>query len=63
VTPLIGIGRQKAFTLIKEHGSIETILKHLDKKRYPVPDDWPFAEARELFKKPDVKPAKDCVVG
>lgn len=28
-----------------------------DKKRYVIPDDWPFADARELFFNPDVRPA------
>jgi flap endonuclease-1 len=28
-----------------------------EKKRYVIPDDWPFAEARELFFNPDVRPA------
>lgn len=29
------------------------------KKRYTIPDDWPFADARELFLNPDVRPADD----
>jgi flap endonuclease-1 len=49
-----GIGPVKALQLIKKHGSIEEMLKDLDKEKYPVPEDWPFAEARELFKNPDV---------
>jgi len=28
-----------------------------EKKRYVIPDDWPFADARELFFNPDVRPA------
>jgi flap endonuclease-1 len=33
-----------------------------EKKRYVIPDDWPFADARELFFNPDVRPADhpDC---
>jgi flap endonuclease-1 len=27
------------------------------KKRYTLPDDWPYKEARELFFNPDVRPA------
>ena len=49
-----GIGPVKALQLIKKHGSIEEMLKDLDKEKYPVPEDWPFAEARELFKNPEV---------
>lgn len=32
------------------------------KKKYTIPDDWPFADARELFLHPDVRQADhpDC---
>jgi flap endonuclease-1 len=49
-----GIGPHKAVQLIKEHKSIEKILDSLDKTKYPVPDNWPYKEARELFKNPTV---------
>ncbi|KAJ3032984.1 Elongation of fatty acids protein 2 [Rhizophlyctis rosea] len=49
-----GIGPQRAVTLIKEHKCLENVLKSLDPKKYPIPADWPYKEARELFKKPDV---------
>ncbi|KAJ3303304.1 Elongation of fatty acids protein 2 [Kappamyces sp. JEL0829] len=49
-----GIGPHKAYSLIKEHKSLERILEVIDKKKHPVPDDWPYKEARELFKNPDV---------
>eukprot|EP00128_Syssomonas_multiformis_P000610 Colp12_sorted_trinity150504_noHs@33652 len=49
-----GIGPHRALTLIKQHKNIETILQNLDKAKYPVPDDWKFAEARELFVTPEV---------
>lgn len=29
------------------------------KKRYAIPEDWPYQEARELFLHPDVRPADD----
>ncbi|ORZ35340.1 flap endonuclease 1 [Catenaria anguillulae PL171] len=48
-----GIGPKSAVQLIKKHGSIEEVIKHLDKK-YAVPEDWPFEEARRLFKEPEV---------
>ncbi|KAJ3098724.1 Elongation of fatty acids protein 2, partial [Physocladia obscura] len=54
-----GIGPTRAVALIKEHKNIETILKHLDRSKYIVAEDWPFAEARELFRKPDVVDAVD----
>ncbi|KAI8898671.1 PIN domain-like protein [Globomyces pollinis-pini] len=52
-----GVGPHRAVQLIKEHRNIETILKNIDKKKYTIPDDWPFEEARRLFKTPDVTPA------
>ena len=30
-----GVGPQRAVTLIKQHKSIDEILKHLDTKKYP----------------------------
>ncbi len=53
----IGIGPHRALTLIREHKTIEEVLKHLDKNKYPIPDDWPYQAARELFKAPEVTPA------
>lgn len=37
-------------------------MKADPKQRYVIPEDWPFADARELFFKPDVRPAdhEDC---
>jgi flap endonuclease-1 len=35
-----GIGPKTALKLIRQHGSIEEILKNLDRKKYTVPDDW-----------------------
>ena len=49
-----GIGPVKALQLIKKHGSIEEMLKDLEQGEVPGPEDWPFAEARELFKNPEV---------
>jgi len=49
-----GIGPKKAIDLIKKHRSIEEIIKHIDQKKYPVPEDWMFKEARRLFQEPDV---------
>ena len=51
-----GIGPVKALSLIKQHGTIEELLKHLDQTKYIVPDDWVsiVVEARKLFKNPDV---------
>ncbi|XP_060074188.1 flap endonuclease 1-like [Ylistrum balloti] len=49
-----GIGPKRAIDLIKQHKSIEEILKHLDTKKYTVPEDWMYKEARRLFQEPEV---------
>ncbi|PKA62945.1 Flap endonuclease 1-A [Apostasia shenzhenica] len=49
-----GIGGQTALKLIRQHGSIENVLENLSKDRYHVPEDWPYQEARRLFKEPSV---------
>ncbi|KAA8536680.1 hypothetical protein F0562_029158 [Nyssa sinensis] len=49
-----GIGGQTALKLIRQHGSIENILENINKERYQIPDDWPYEEARRLFKEPSV---------
>jgi flap endonuclease-1 len=37
-------------------------MKNDPKKKYEIPEDWPYADARELFLNPDVRPADhpDC---
>lgn len=49
-----GVGYKRAHELIKKYGDIESIMKNLDSSKYPPPEDWLFAEARRLFKEPDV---------
>ena len=51
-----------ALKLIKEHGSIEEILKHLDPKKFPVAEDWNYKGARALFLKPEVTPPDELKV-
>ncbi|KAF2324090.1 hypothetical protein GH714_006568 [Hevea brasiliensis] len=46
--------RQTALKLIRQHGSIENILENINKERYQIPEDWPYQEARRLFKEPVV---------
>ncbi|GAA5939986.1 hypothetical protein JCM1841_000909 [Sporobolomyces salmonicolor] len=57
--PIKGVGSKTALKLVKEHGSMEDILAHLRKGKNQPPEDWPYEEARELFKKPNVKPASE----
>merc|ERR1712142_1180835 len=40
-----GVGPKRAIELIKQYRTIEEILKHLDTKKYPVPEDWMYKEA------------------
>ncbi|CAF1347650.1 unnamed protein product [Adineta steineri] len=51
-----GIGQKRALDLIKQYRNIETILENIDKKKYTIPDEWGFEQARVLFKEPDVLP-------
>ncbi|PIN05659.1 5'-3' exonuclease [Handroanthus impetiginosus] len=47
-----GIGGVTALKLMRQHGSIEDVLENINKERYQIPDDWPYEEARRLFKEP-----------
>ncbi|KAK1319678.1 Flap endonuclease 1-A [Acorus calamus] len=54
-----GIGGQTALKLIRQHGSIENILENINKERYQIPENWPYQEARRLFKEPLVSEPND----
>ncbi|XP_017778863.1 PREDICTED: flap endonuclease 1 [Nicrophorus vespilloides] len=49
-----GIGPKRAIDLIKQHKSIEEILKNIDTKKYVPPADWNFEGARQLFVEPEI---------
>lgn len=49
-----GIGPKRAYDLVKQYHSIEEILKHIDSKKYTVPEDWMYKEARRLFQEPEI---------
>ena len=62
--PLKGVGAKTALKLIKENGDLGAALEALKdkdskakKEKQTVPDEWPWQEARELFKHPDVTPS------
>ena len=38
---------------------LRLVFKSLDKKKNPVPENWLYAEARRLFKEPEVTKAAD----
>ncbi|KAI1430779.1 DNA-repair protein rad2 [Xylaria sp. CBS 124048] len=60
--PIPKVGPSTALKLIREHGSLEKVVEYIQndpKHKYTVPDDWPYADARELFFNPDVRKADD----
>ncbi|OBT74246.1 flap endonuclease-1 [Pseudogymnoascus sp. 05NY08] len=63
--PIPKIGPNTALKMIREHGSLEKVVEWINtdgKQKYTIPEDWPYADARELFFNPDVRPADhaDC---
>eukprot|EP00916_Digyalum_oweni_P002813 GHVL01005216.1.p1 GENE.GHVL01005216.1~~GHVL01005216.1.p1 ORF type:complete len:527 (-),score=149.80 GHVL01005216.1:277-1815(-) len=49
-----GIGPNKAFDLIKKYINIDDVMKALDPEKYPPPESWEYAKARELFRNPEI---------
>lgn len=49
-----GIGAKRAKDLIDKYHSIEEVIANLDSKKYTVPENWPYQEARRLFKNPEI---------
>lgn len=49
-----GVGPKTAIELVRKYGSIEEILKNIDTKKYTIPEDWNYKQARELFVNPEV---------
>jgi len=65
--PVPKVGPHTALKLIREHGTLEKFVESIQKDKsakpkFVLPDDWPYADARELFFNPDVRPADhpDC---
>ena len=49
-SPSIGnVGPVRALKLLQVHGNIDTLLTFLDRKKYTVPDPFPYKEARHAF--------------
>lgn len=60
VDPIKGIGQSTALKLIRDHKTLEGVVKYMeDSKKYTIPADWPYADARLLFLEPDVRSAED----
>jgi flap endonuclease-1 len=54
-----GIGPTRAVQLVKEHQTLEAIIESLDRNKYVVSEEWPYQEARELFRNPLILAADD----
>lgn len=62
VDPIPKVGPNTALKLIREHGTLEKVVESMEndpKKKYVIPEDWPYQDARELFLNPDVRSADD----
>eukprot|EP01064_Diplonema_japonicum_P009249 TRINITY_DN1670_c1_g2_i1.p1 TRINITY_DN1670_c1_g2~~TRINITY_DN1670_c1_g2_i1.p1 ORF type:complete len:390 (+),score=100.59 TRINITY_DN1670_c1_g2_i1:69-1238(+) len=57
-----GIGPVRALQGIRKFKTIEAFIESLDAEKHPLPVPYPFAEARKLFKDPEVHPGKDLQV-
>lgn len=60
--PIPKIGPTTALKLIREHGSLEKVVEAIEKdskKKFTLPNDWPYKDARDLFFEPDVRKADD----
>ncbi|KAJ1893803.1 Elongation of fatty acids protein 2 [Coemansia sp. IMI 209127] len=53
-----GVGPKSGYDLIKEHNNIESATK-VEKVAKGVPEEWPFEQARDLFRSAEVS---DCSV-
>eukprot|EP00241_Pyramimonas_parkeae_P019019 CAMPEP_0114292640 /NCGR_PEP_ID=MMETSP0059-20121206/9172_1 /TAXON_ID=36894 /ORGANISM="Pyramimonas parkeae, Strain CCMP726" /LENGTH=386 /DNA_ID=CAMNT_0001414307 /DNA_START=15 /DNA_END=1175 /DNA_ORIENTATION=- len=54
-----GVGPVSALKLIKQHGSLEKVLESLDGKKFNIPEIFPYQEARQLFREPQVLAPQD----
>lgn len=48
--------------MIRDHGTLEKVVEAMEKdskKKYVIPEDWPYKDARDLFFEPDVRKADD----
>lgn len=57
-----GIGPKRAIELIKNHKSLEKIIENIDSKKFTIPEDWNYKEARLLFQEPEVSNPDDIQV-
>ncbi|XP_011506510.1 PREDICTED: flap endonuclease 1 [Ceratosolen solmsi marchali] len=54
-----GVGPKRAIDLIKNYKSLEKIVDNIDSKKFSIPENWNYKEARELFIQPEIKNPDD----
>ncbi|KAG9292112.1 hypothetical protein G9A89_005256 [Geosiphon pyriformis] len=54
-----GVGPHRALEFIRKYKSLENIVKNIDTKKYPIPENWPYEDARQLFLEPIVNDSQD----
>merc|ERR1719265_342304 len=54
-----GVGPNTAIKLLVQHGSLEKVIENLDPEKSPVPERFPYKEARELFKEAECVPTEN----
>ncbi|CAG8556086.1 11766_t:CDS:10, partial [Dentiscutata heterogama] len=57
-----GVGPQRAVELIRKYKTLEGIINNIDTKKYPIPEDWQYDEARELFRNPEILDPNDIEI-
>lgn len=57
-----GVGPKRAIELIKNHRSLEKIIENIDAKKYSIPEEWNYKEARLLFQEPEISSPDDIQV-
>jgi flap endonuclease-1 len=62
VPKIPGIGPHRAWEGIKTHKTIEAFIQTLDPAKHPIPADFNYEGARELFKQPHVVPASEVTI-
>ncbi|XP_029666544.1 flap endonuclease 1 [Formica exsecta] len=54
-----GVGPKRAIELIKNYRSLDKIIENIDTKKYSVPENWNYKDARLLFQEPEVMNTED----